>query len=138
MEYKNRDGEIVKEETRGEKVASFLYGTKLGRLMIKPLISPGLQRFLGAILDSRISVGLAVPYKNMHHIDMDLYKSKFYSSFNSFFTREIKLFTVFGATAGYSSAFMISPFSISIVTIGFCAIIASLSLPKIIVNWRFY
>lgn len=90
MKYKNRDGEIVKEETRGEKVASFLYGTKLGRLMIKPLISPGLQRFLGAILDSRISVGLAIPYKNIHHIDMDLYKPKFYSSFNSFFTREIK------------------------------------------------
>jgi hypothetical protein len=34
----------------------------------------------------------------------------------------MKLLTVFGAISGYSSAFMTSPFSIVIVTIGFCAI----------------
>ena len=37
---------------------------------------------------------------------------------HSRFIKEIKLLTVFGAMAGYSSARIISPFSISIVTIG--------------------
>ena len=35
----------------------------------------------------------------------------------------MKLLTVLGAMSGYNSAFMISPFSIVNVTIGFCAIV---------------
>ncbi|MBQ1391932.1 MAG: phosphatidylserine decarboxylase [Lachnospiraceae bacterium] len=90
MKYKNRDGEIVEEEEKGKKITSFFYGTKLGRMLLKPLVSPIWQRFLGAMLDSRLSVGLVLPYKKMHHIDMSLYKPRFYESFNAFFTREIK------------------------------------------------
>ena len=46
MKYKNRDGEIVEEEEKGKKITSFFYGTKLGRMLLKPLVSPVWQRFL--------------------------------------------------------------------------------------------
>lgn len=57
----------------------------------------------------------------------------------AFFTSEIKLLTVLGAMSGYSSAFITSPFSIVIVTIGFAKINRILSfMMRLSYHYRLY
>lgn len=90
MIYRNRKGEQTEKETVMDKISSLVYGSAVGRMLVKPFTAPFVSRFVGACLDSRLSVLLAVPYKMMFPVDMSLYKPKSYSSFNEFFTREIK------------------------------------------------
>ena len=61
------------------------------------------------------------------------------SVIEAFFTRLIKLLTVLGAMSGYSSAFITSPFSIVIVTIGFAKINRILSfMMRLSYHYRLY
>lgn len=90
MIYRNRKGEKIEKETVMDKISSLVYGNAVGRMMMKPFTTPFVSRFMGACLDSRLSVLLAVPYKMMFPLDMSIYKTKNYSSYNEFFTREIK------------------------------------------------
>lgn len=90
MIYRNRKGEQIEKETVMDKISSLVYGSAVGRVLVKPFTAPFVSRFVGACLDSRLSVLLAIPYKIMFPVDMSLYKTKSYSSFNEFFTREMK------------------------------------------------
>lgn len=90
MIYRDRKGNTVEKQSVIDKVSSLVYGNSLGRTCIKPFTSPVVSRFVGACLDSRLSVLLAIPYKMMFRLDMSVYKPKVYSSYNEFFTREIK------------------------------------------------
>lgn len=90
MRYKNRQGEVIEQENLGDKIGSFFYGNAVGRLLLKPFTKPMFSRFVGAVLDSKLSVVLALPYRFLFDVDMDQCKPKFYSSYNEYFTRELK------------------------------------------------
>lgn len=65
----------------------FLYGTVIGRAMLKPLVHPFISRSAGKFLDSGGSAWLVPWFIKKHHIDMEGYEEKRYRSFNDFFTR---------------------------------------------------
>lgn len=70
---------------------SFLYKTKIGRMILKPLVKNRLISFLsGCFLSLRISKILIKPFVKRHNINMDDYEDKNYTSFNDFFIRKIK------------------------------------------------
>lgn len=90
MKYKDRSGNIVNDETKQDSLLKLLYTKKWGRMLLKPFLAPGISRFAGAILDSRITTPFIVPFAKAYQIDLSEYKTKFYSSYNDFFSREIK------------------------------------------------
>lgn len=90
MKYVTRQGKIIEKESKRTDFWEKAYSNPIGRAIIKPFTSLGFSRFVGAVLDSRLSVIVALPYVKLFHIDLDEYKPKFYSSYNEFFSREIK------------------------------------------------
>ena len=69
---------------------AFLYGTAVGRLLLRPLVSRRFSRLAGALMDSRASRLLIRPFARSQHIDLSEYLPARYDSFNAFFTREIR------------------------------------------------
>ena len=68
----------------------FLYGTALGRLILKPLCMPWISRLCGRFLDSSVSKPLIRPFVRRHGIDLSEYAGTEFKSFNEFFSRKIK------------------------------------------------
>lgn len=67
----------------------FLYGTVLGRMMLKLLVQPGVSKAAGCFLSSRLSAGLIPHYMKKWKIDrkdIEIPEGGF-STFNDFFTR---------------------------------------------------
>lgn len=70
---------------------SFLYNTKLGRIILKPLVSNKLlSTIVGRILDSKLSCLIIKPFIRKNKIKLDDFEPKKYCSFNDFFIRKIK------------------------------------------------
>lgn len=70
---------------------SFLYNTKIGRLVLKPIVANKfVSNLVGWVLDRRISCVGIKPFIRKNNIKMDDYENKRYSSFNDFFIRKIK------------------------------------------------
>ena len=90
MKYIDRNGNIEEVSTSQDQLLEKLYTSSLGRAFIKPFTSPVFSRILGALLNTRLSSCLIVPFVKTHNIQMDDYKSTFYQSYNEFFSREIK------------------------------------------------
>ena len=90
MKYKDRSGNVVNQETKQDSILKTLYTKRWGRMLLKPFLAPGVSRFAGAILDSRITTPFIMPFVKANQIDLSEYKPKFYSSYNDFFSREIK------------------------------------------------
>lgn len=67
-----------------------LYKTKVGRIFLRVLIQPGISRFVGWILDCRLSTVLIRPFIRKNHICMAEYETCKYRSYNDFFTRKRK------------------------------------------------
>lgn len=65
----------------------FLYGTVVGRAILKPLVHPFVSRLAGKFLGSGASAWVVPWFIKKHHIDMEGYEEKRYRSFNDFFTR---------------------------------------------------
>lgn len=70
---------------------SFLYNTKAGRIILKPIVkSKMISSLTGRFLDLKISKILIKPFIKKHNINMDDYENKNYESFNDFFIRKGK------------------------------------------------
>lgn len=70
---------------------SFLYNTKIGRIILKPLVSTKtVSNISFFVLNSKISCLLIKPFIKQHDINMNDYELKKYKSFNDFFIRKIK------------------------------------------------
>ncbi len=70
---------------------SFLYNTKAGRIILKPIVKSNMISSLtGRFLDLKISKILIKPFIKKHNINMDDYENKNYESFNDFFIRKVK------------------------------------------------
>ena len=90
MKYIDREGNAYEDSTSQDKLLEFLYTHAVGRLMLKPLVTPSFSVFMGKILDSAWSKVLIKPFIKNTGIDMSEYQNTTYSSYNDFFTRKIK------------------------------------------------
>lgn len=78
------------KRTLQERLTGFLYETVPGRCVLKVLISPGISRFAGKLLDTRLSTVLIEPFIKSNKIDMSQFETRTYTSYNDFFTRRVK------------------------------------------------
>lgn len=85
----DREGNIVEGGSLQDRILEGLYCHRLGRLMLKPLVSPVFSEIGGAFLDSRFSRILIPWFIRSHAIDMKEYQRKRYASYNDFFTRKL-------------------------------------------------
>lgn len=69
---------------------NFLYNTKLGRIILRPLISKPVSDFSGFLLDSRFSKSIIKSFAKKNNIDLNDYILDDIGSFNDFFCRRIK------------------------------------------------
>ncbi len=68
----------------------FLYRTLPGRILLRLLISPGISKTVGFFLDRSLSRWLITPFVKASGISMDDYMDVSYTSFNDFFTRQVR------------------------------------------------
>lgn len=68
----------------------FLYETRVGRLLLSPLVSEPVSRLAGAFLDSGLSRPLIRPFVRRNHISCEDYLLDEVRSFNDFFCRRIR------------------------------------------------
>lgn len=73
-----------------DKLLDFLYGSIVGRQVLKILIRPGVSKMAGRFLDCRLSVCLIKHFIRANHLDLSDYERCRYHSFNDFFTRKVK------------------------------------------------
>ncbi|MBQ6836270.1 MAG: phosphatidylserine decarboxylase [Clostridia bacterium] len=90
MKQKLRNGTLIEKTDGQEKALSFLYGTALGRIILKPLTAPWISKVAGALLSTKPSCVLIKPFIKSNNIDMSQFKLVKYNSYNEFFSREIR------------------------------------------------
>ncbi|MEE3467101.1 MAG: phosphatidylserine decarboxylase [Eubacterium sp.] len=90
MDYIDLDGQLIEEETGQDRLLTFLYTNAFGRMLLKPLVQPGISRLSGRVLSSRISRHLVNRFIKKEGIDMRDFPKRNYTSFNDFFTRVVK------------------------------------------------
>lgn len=88
--YKDRNGNIIKKEISSEAVLRFMYTNPLGRTVLKLLGSKQAAEIQRLFLDCPLSALLIDPFMKKNGISLTDYVPKRYSSFNDFFTREIR------------------------------------------------
>ncbi len=71
-------------------ILKFLYETKPGRIILRPLINRPVSWISGIIMDSRLSKLLIPAFVKHNHINCDDYVLDDINSFNDFFCRRIK------------------------------------------------
>ena len=90
MLYVTRDrggqDSIIKESS----TVNFLYGTVVGRALIKLFSCPFFSKLVGLFLDSSLSKFMIKRFVKKNNIDMSLYEKDKFNSFNNFFTRKMK------------------------------------------------
>lgn len=95
--YDRAAGKYVEEKEYGEKGLKFLYGTVLGRLLLKAFFCRGIySRLNAAYMRSRFSARRIRPFAEKYGIDLSLCGKKSFDSFESFddfFTRECRYTT---------------------------------------------
>ncbi|BCN29300.1 phosphatidylserine decarboxylase [Anaeromicropila herbilytica] len=90
MKCIDRNGNEIKQDDAQNKVLSFLYHTKLGRVLLTILVRPKVSKVMGCCLSLPISKLLISPFVKRNKINLDEYENQEYSSYNDFFTRKIK------------------------------------------------
>lgn len=90
MKYIDREGNITIEESGQDKLLDWMYHHPVGRVLLKVLIKPEISKAAGWLLNQRCSKILIQPFIRKNHIDMSLYEERDYSSYNDFFTRQIR------------------------------------------------
>ncbi|MBO6108328.1 MAG: phosphatidylserine decarboxylase [Eubacterium sp.] len=89
MNYIDLNNKIVEETTSQDRILTFLYTTTFGRMLLKPLVQPGISKLSGAFLSTRPSKLLVPGFIKHADIDMSDFPQRKYSSFNDFFTRKV-------------------------------------------------
>jgi len=90
MKLKHRNGTTIVCKDSQETILKFLYGTTLGRLLIKPLILPPVSKLAGAFLSSPASKPLIPLFIKKHSIDLSLFTKTEFGNYNEFFSRVIR------------------------------------------------
>lgn len=87
---KTRTGEIIVTNEKQNKLLEKMYGSVLGRVLLKTLTAPAVSRMAGAFMDSRPSKLLIKPFIKRSGIDTSQYIMYGFRSYNDFFTRVVK------------------------------------------------
>ena len=87
---KTRTGEIIVTNEKQNKLLEKMYGSVLGRVLLKTLTAPAVSRIAGAFMDSRPSKLLIKPFIKRSSIDTSQYIMCGFRSYNDFFTRVVK------------------------------------------------
>ncbi len=87
--YKTRQGIIVSKKSAGGKTVKHLYETRMGRMLLRILISKSFSNAERVILDSRLSSLVIDPFIKINDISLKGCVPKKYESFNDFFGRQI-------------------------------------------------
>lgn len=90
MRYIDRMGNETIVNSSQDKLLKMLYTHMLGRIVMKPLVSPIVSKIGGMFLDSKISSFAIHPFIKKHNIDLYQYEEENYCTYNEFFTRRIK------------------------------------------------
>lgn len=86
---RERGGRIIKEDSLQDRILGRLYGSAMGRICLKPLISPAVSRMGGILLSSAASRALIGPFVRSHHIRLEDFEKRDFTSYNDFFTRRL-------------------------------------------------
>lgn len=79
----------MENKTQKKDIMWFFYETALGRIILKPLITAPVSKFIGFVLSKKISKVFIKGFIKKNGIVLDDFIPQEYSSFNDFFTREI-------------------------------------------------
>lgn len=90
MKLKTRDGIPTEKPDGQSRFLKGLYGSLLGRMLLKPLVTPGVSRAAGKLLSTKASCVLIKPFVRSTGIDMSQYVPQTYASYNDFFIRRIR------------------------------------------------
>ena len=90
MKQKFRDGTLIETDNGQDKFLKLLYGSTLGRIVLKPLVTPVVSNIAGVFLSTKASCVLIKPFIRSNHIDMSQYEDVTYNSYNEFFSRKIR------------------------------------------------
>ena len=80
----------IHKRKRKERTLRFLYHTKTGRALLKPLTCRPVSKVSGRFLDSRMSKPLIRPFVRKNRIDLDDFYADDFRCFNDCFTRKIR------------------------------------------------
>lgn len=86
---KTRNGDIIVTNENQNKLLKKLYGSVLGRVMLKTLTAPVISRAAGIFMDSKASKLLIKPFIKRSGIDTSQYIMRDFRSYNDFFTRRV-------------------------------------------------
>ena len=76
MKCVDRNGQMVSGGESQERMLAFLYGSPVGRGILKVLIQPGISRMAGWFLDSSLSKWLIAPFVRKAGIDLTQYQGQ--------------------------------------------------------------
>ena len=85
----DRQGNISAEDSAQDLFLTWMYEHAVGRILLRPLISPVFSRAAGRLLDTGFSAVLIRPFIRAGRIDMSEYEKRRYRSYNDFFTRKL-------------------------------------------------
>lgn len=87
---KTRTGQVIATNEKQNKLLEKLYGSVLGRIMLKALTAPTVTVLAGMFMDSGASKVFIKPFIKRSGIDTSEYVMCRFRSYNDFFTRVIK------------------------------------------------
>ena len=90
MTIYKRNGEKLDYDQSQDLFLEKLYGSLAGRCLLKVLTQPVITELGGAFMNSSLSKGQIKSFVEKNNIDLNLYESQEYDSYNDFFTRTIK------------------------------------------------
>lgn len=89
MKYIDQNGKTFEKETSQDKWLKKLYGTALGRGVVRVMICPWISKVCGKILQSPFSKVFIKGFVKKNNIDLSIYEKQHFKSYNDFFTRKI-------------------------------------------------
>lgn len=90
MKQRFRDGTLIEDDNGQDKFLKHLYGNAIGRILLKPLVTPVVSKLAGAFLSTKCSCILIKPFIRSNNIDMSQFEDIKYKSYNEFFSRKIR------------------------------------------------
>ena len=89
MKQKTRNGILTEGQDSQDRFLAALYGSALGRMLLKPMTTPAISRMAGWFLSTGASRIFISPFIRSNHIDMSQYEPGPFPSYNAFFSRKI-------------------------------------------------
>ncbi|MBS6195994.1 MAG: phosphatidylserine decarboxylase [Clostridiales bacterium] len=90
MKYASRDGRRWEETSFQDCFLKKMYGSVIGRRLIKVLVHPAVSGLGGRVLDFSLSRFLIPGFVRRHGLHPNQWVKKEFSSYNDFFTRQLK------------------------------------------------